>query len=319
MSISYASTSIGGIKSLVGNTSMLRRLRATLNFILHHPIGARRPLRCLADFAAWQIRARLRSGPYVVTFVNDARLWAKRGETGITGEVYVGLREFEDMAFVAHFLRPGDLFADVGANAGSYAILAAKITGAQVAAIEPMPEAAARLRANILLNGLEELVEVLPCAVGSATGTAWMTTEHDTMNHLLRAGDEATGAVEVPVRTLAEIFAARPPVLLKLDVEGYEREALVGASPVLQGRETIAVVLEVCGDDVSGCHSPYPSARQQLVEHGFVPARYCPWRRQLTWPAEALDGWNQLFIRDPERIVFRLHTAAPIRVKGLFI
>jgi hypothetical protein len=36
-----------------------------------------------------------------------------------TGNLYVGLHEFEEMAFLLHFLRRGDLFADVGANVGS--------------------------------------------------------------------------------------------------------------------------------------------------------------------------------------------------------
>jgi hypothetical protein len=52
-------------------------------------------------------------------------MWATSGMTGATGNLYVGLHEFEEMAFLLHFLRPGDLFADVGANVGSYTILAA--------------------------------------------------------------------------------------------------------------------------------------------------------------------------------------------------
>jgi hypothetical protein len=34
----------------------------------------------------------------------------------VTGNIYCGLHEFADMGFVLHFLRPGDLFVDVGAN-----------------------------------------------------------------------------------------------------------------------------------------------------------------------------------------------------------
>jgi hypothetical protein len=42
----------------------------------------------------------------------------------MSGNIYAGLHEFGDMAFVLHFLRAGDLFADVGANIGSYTVLA---------------------------------------------------------------------------------------------------------------------------------------------------------------------------------------------------
>jgi hypothetical protein len=42
--------------------------------------------------------------------------------TGATGNVYYGLHEFQDMAFVTHYLREGYLFADIGANIGSYSV-----------------------------------------------------------------------------------------------------------------------------------------------------------------------------------------------------
>ena len=55
---------------------------------------------------------------------------------GATGNLYVGLHEFEEMAFLLHFLRRGDLFADVDANVGSYTILAAVAVGTEAIAFE---------------------------------------------------------------------------------------------------------------------------------------------------------------------------------------
>lgn len=52
--------------------------------------------------------------------------------TGATGNIYVGLHEFEDMAFLLHVLRRTDLFVDVGANIGSYTILAGGAAGAKL-------------------------------------------------------------------------------------------------------------------------------------------------------------------------------------------
>lgn len=90
----------------------------TVSFIVRHPFCRNRPLSSLAHFAKWQIGSRLVPGPVAVEFVNGAKLLAEPGMTGATGNVYVGLHEFEDMAFVLHFLRPDDLFVDVGANIG---------------------------------------------------------------------------------------------------------------------------------------------------------------------------------------------------------
>lgn len=43
------------------------------------------------------------------------------------------------MALVLHLLRPTDLFIDVGANIGSYTILAGAAVGAKYLSYEPIP------------------------------------------------------------------------------------------------------------------------------------------------------------------------------------
>jgi len=73
----------------------------------------------------WQLASRLMPGPITLPYVNGTYLFATRGMTGATGNWYCGLHEYEDMSFVLHTLKPGDLFVDVGANIGSYSILAA--------------------------------------------------------------------------------------------------------------------------------------------------------------------------------------------------
>jgi hypothetical protein len=49
------------------------------------------------------------------------------GMTGATQNIYVGLQEFVDIMLTLHFLRKGDLFLDMGANVGSYTILASGV------------------------------------------------------------------------------------------------------------------------------------------------------------------------------------------------
>ena len=71
--------------------------------------------------------------------------------TGITGNWYCGLHEFHEMAFVLHFLRKNDTFIDVGANVGSYTILAA-VTGSNVISIEPIPSTFNYLKNNVSIN-----------------------------------------------------------------------------------------------------------------------------------------------------------------------
>lgn len=86
--------------------------------------------------------------------------------TGATGNIYTGLHEFIDMAFCLHLLRPGDLFIDVGANVGSYTILASKVVGANSFTLEPVPETFKRLKRNININDIVSLVDARCCAAG---------------------------------------------------------------------------------------------------------------------------------------------------------
>jgi len=53
-------------------------------------------------------------------------LWLpiSKGDSGLTGNYYLGLHEFREMAFAAQLLKPGDLFVDIGANQGSYSLIA---------------------------------------------------------------------------------------------------------------------------------------------------------------------------------------------------
>ena len=128
----------------------------TLNHLINHPLNKHARLSAVKRFLKWQIGSRILPGPAVIPWLNDSSFIASNGETGLTGNIYCGLHEFEDMAFIIHCLRKEDLFFDIGANVGSYTILAGAVCGAEVVSFEPVPSTFARLRHNIKINDLEE-------------------------------------------------------------------------------------------------------------------------------------------------------------------
>src|SRR5438270_11919454 len=103
-----------------------------IRFVWHHPLNAGNKLAALGRVVRWQVASRLLSGPITLPCVEGTSLLASRGMTGATGNWYCGLHEVRDMAFALHLLRPGDRFLDVGANVGSYTVLAAGAVGAKV-------------------------------------------------------------------------------------------------------------------------------------------------------------------------------------------
>ena len=110
----------------------------TLNFIISHPLNRKNKLQAIKRFICWQVKSRFDSGFHKMQFGEKSFILAKKGLTGATGNIYCGLHEFIDMAFVLHFLRQGDIFLDVGANIGSYSILAGSEIGCSVYSFEPI-------------------------------------------------------------------------------------------------------------------------------------------------------------------------------------
>jgi FkbM family methyltransferase len=286
--------------------SKLFRLPATLRFILSHPLNRDRRLAALAGFLGWQVASRLRS-EIEFRWINGATLRLSRGMTGATGNVYCGLHEFVEMAFVLHLLRAQDLFLDIGANIGSYTILASRLCRAQTIAFEPDPQAASRLERNIDANDIAALATVHRIALGQYDGEITLTAGLDTMNRVAMAGDERVQIV--PVRRLDGICDGVKPTLMKLDVEGYEGEVLTGAAAVLASPSLLAVQSELRDENVDSL----------LGSFGFQPVFYDPFTRRIARRPFGYQIANMLYVRDLAAVQERIATAPRRQVAGKYL
>jgi FkbM family methyltransferase len=287
-----------------------------LKFIATHPLNSGRKTDAMLRFARWQIASRLLRGDIVCEWVNGARFFARKGETGLTQNIYTGLHEFSDMAYVLHVLRDTDLFVDVGANVGSYTILACRAVGAVGYAFEPIPRTYARLQENVRLNHLEDKVACLNVGIGSAPGTIKFTAGLDTMNHALADSESDTQAVEVKILTLDGILKDKYPSLMKIDVEGYETPVLQGASETLKKESLHSVIMELNG---SGARYGYQESKivDMMRDQGFVGYAYEPFTRSLERLAgKSRESGNTLFIRDFDYVADRLRTSRQFDIVG---
>ena len=108
----------------------IRTLTSLARAFATHPLTQDAPLRAWARFTLWQVRSRLQDEIHL-PWIGGQRLAVRRGMTGATGNIYVGLLEFPDMMFPLHFLQEDDLFLDIGANVGCYTILASGVCRAK--------------------------------------------------------------------------------------------------------------------------------------------------------------------------------------------
>jgi FkbM family methyltransferase len=289
-------------------------LMNTYRFLASHPLTRDRTIDALTRWLRWQIGSRILSWPVAVPFVNDTRLLARPGMTGATGNIYCGLHEFEDMGFVLHFLRPGDLFVDIGANIGSYTILASA-AGASTISFEPVPATFEALLDNIHLNRLVTRVDARNKAVGRASGELEMIADQDTTNQALSTEDQYTGkAIRVPVVALDEALQDKSPKLIKIDVEGFETEVLAGATTILANPSLRAVVMELNG---SGARYGFDEStlHRHMQAIGFRACRYEPLTRRIVdLKGQQSTTGNTLYLRDPEAIQAEVSQSPTYRV-----
>ena len=278
--------------------------------IAAHPLTRDRQLAAWGRFARWQVDSRL-NPEVVVPWLEGQRLAMRRGMTGATGNVYLGLLEFLGMMLTVHFLREDDLFLDLGANVGTYTVLASGVAGATTWAFEPDEEAVRDLERNIALNRLSERVVVHACAVGSRDGEIPFTTGMGAMNLVVEADDPA--ARLVPVRRLDPLTRQRSPAMIKLDVESHEEQALRGAARTLADPALKVVSTE----EVT------PPILQIMADNDFERAYYDPFTRRLQRTPGSLaydrGRWtpsDQFFVRDWPFVERRLATARPVTVLG---
>jgi FkbM family methyltransferase len=292
------------------------RLLATLRFIVKHPLNEAGKLDALIRSAKWQIGSRLVRGSVVHEWVNGSRFLVEAGETGLTGNIYVGLHEFQDMAYVLHALRSSDLFVDVGANMGSYTILACAAIGARGYAFEPVPDTYARLVDNVRLNHMEGRVSCVNKGVGAQAGTMHFTRSRGPMNRALVAGEEGAEAVSVEMCSLDDILQGESPTILKIDVEGFETAVIEGAHQTLKKETLHSVIVELNGSGRRyGFDESHISAL--LSRYGFEPYVYEPRQRVLTrLHGKNLDSGNTLFVRDEALVRHRLKNAPPAALPG---
>lgn len=258
-------------------------LNQTLRFILAHPMNRGRPVAALARFAKWQFQSRLQD-EVIFDWIDGAKLAVRRGMTGATGNIYCGLHEYVDMRFVLDTLNPGNLFVDIGANAGSYTVLASKVRGARTIAVEPDPVTVRALWRNIEVNGIADKVRVVEAALGARAGTVSFTVGRDTINRVAQAGDE--NVRDVVVRTLDDVLGGEVPRVIKIDVEGYEAEVFKGAARTLTDPRLKAVITEAQDADVLAI----------LKGAGFVQGYYDPRARKIRC-SSTISSQNALMVR----------------------
>lgn len=283
--------------------------------LFSHPLTRHQPIATLSRVLRWQLATRIFPSSYMIPFVNASKLLVRRGMLGATGSVYFGLHEFSDMSFLLHLLRNTDVFYDVGANVGTYTILAASAVGARTVSFEPIPSTYSALVDNVRLNRVDELVRTLNVGVGSQSGEVKFSVEFDVMNHALASDDQTTQSISAPVVTIDELASHESPTAVKIDVEGYESEVILGSLKTLSNKAVKAILIELNGFGARYGFNE-DEVHTTLLDHGFGAFVYEPFSRELNRISRPKAVGNTLYLRDLAEITERIRLADPFKVLG---
>jgi FkbM family methyltransferase len=251
----------------------------------------------------WQILSRLGKKDFHLNITQRIRMRLVRGLTA--REIYfLKLHEYDDLLFVRDVLRKDDKLIDVGANGGIYSLIAAGEAGAFCDAFEPVPAIAAICEWNIKANGLQELVHLHKVALGSSNGHVLLSADTGPTTH--RVNKSVSSSIDVPLWRLDSIIADEKRLtVLKIDVEGLEKEVLEGSIQLLSNPNLIAIILETSGHGARYGHSDM-GIHEMLTKHDFRAARYQANARLLIELEQPMKYGNTIYIRDAEKIIYRL-------------
>ena len=145
-------------------------------------------------------------------------------------------------------VHPGDVVWDIGANVGLYTRVFLDLTGPEgkVIAFEPAPACFAAMQETFRDVSNVQLMNI---AMGNEAGTVDMklalkadarthslvsTTSDETVAVTIARGDDIVTEGQVPV-----------PNVIKIDVEGFEQEVLLGMAELLGNTNVREILLEV--------------------------------------------------------------------------
>lgn len=196
----------------------------------------------------------------------DLSDWAQR-LTYFLGRYYeLGVQRVLDV-----LLRPGDRFADIGANIGMITLHARFVVGAEgrVDCFEPNPECVEVIQEHLRINALEN-VFVHQYALADAPGALVLnlTSEHSGTATLAEVGSEAVRTMTVDVRVGDDELQEAPRVI-KIDVEGFELRVLKGLTRTLLAHKPF-LLTELIDGQLARAGSSVTEVTSLLFDMGYA-------------------------------------------------
>lgn len=202
---------------------------------------------------------------------------------------------------VERLCRDAGTFLDIGAYGGLFAMVAARSnSGIRSIAYEIVPENFLRLVRNVIHNDLVSSIECRLVGLSAMRGKIAMPTNLrlSSAPSSISLGSHFSHGVQIPLTTLDEESSGwRGPIVMKIDVEGFELEVLKGACKLLATHRPDFVCEVLAGgadhdfEQVEAMLRPLGYQFFQSLDEGFI-------RRKHLIPSP--EGRDWLFSTRPD-------------------
>jgi FkbM family methyltransferase len=242
----------------------------------------------------------------------DLRNWADR-RAYFSGTYY----QTDILDLLSKIIHPSDQFVDIGANVGFITLHAAQLVGphGRVVACEPNPAMLFRLHDHIKINAFEGRVTVVESAFGEVASTAILHVPENHPGMATFTSDEGV-SVEVPVAKGDDalfMISKATPLIIKIDVEGFEQKTLSGLMETLEHPEIILVIevtdhmLKRVGDSAVGI---YEFLKAKGFEGFLFKSEQKRFNTELNISScnetEEVEQYDAVFAKSKSKIINRL-------------
>ena len=186
-----------------------------------------------------------------------------------------------DVFVLKNLLNKGDTFIDIGANHGSFSIVASNIIGPDgcLVVVEPQPKLASLIKKSLASNSKCKY-QVHQIAVGNTEGVINLLIPNDTSGSAgvfqAHSGRHQYQTVNVDVKRFDDFIDWRNlcgNIVLKLDIEGSEYAFLCGAKKFIANKKP-KLLMEVNPETLKAAGKSRAELFDLLINYGYIKYSY---------------------------------------------
>ena len=189
--------------------------------------------------------------------IYNYQLYLRLSDPGLSRDLAIrGTREEQLKFIIDKEVAPGNVILDVGANIGYYSIMLANIVGSngKIYALEPEPTNYQTLEKNITLNKLENIIEPYQMGASDTNLPKFLyRSKYSNMHSFILPENDIIdiknpkSQIEIKMTNLSDFISNKEPIdMLRMDIEGYEVEVLLGLQDAIKNNTWTGKILFEC-------------------------------------------------------------------------